>query len=62
MYSGPGDFSDPADHLAYMANKFGPPPQQPKPPGIDRFGGLKPFEHHHIPEEMKDHFSYAGHN
>ncbi len=25
-YGGPGDFSDPADHLAYMADKFGAPP------------------------------------
>ena len=56
--SNPGhDFSDPVDNLNYIAQKFLHPAQQPRNPDPDgRFGGLKPFEHHHVPEEIKNHF------
>ena len=54
------DFQDPVNALNNAAQRF-EQPQQPKAPGMDRFGGLKPFEIHHIPEEMKDHFAYQGH-
>ena len=59
---GQNDFADPLDNLNYAADKFNQQPKQPQgPPGFERFGGLKPFEHHHVPEEIKDHFQYAGH-
>ena len=56
------DFSDPVDNLNYLADKFGAVQQQLPRPGFDRFGGLRPFEHHSVPEEIKDHFQYAGLN
>jgi len=54
--SGGQDFSDPVEILNNVADKFTQPQAPPKPPGFDRFGGLRPFEHHSVPEEMKDHF------
>lgn len=54
------DFADPVANLNHVMDRFAKP-QQPVAPQFDRFGGLKPFEHHHVPEEIKDHFQYAGH-
>lgn len=43
----------------FMVDK--PNKQQKRAPDWDRFGGLEPFQHHHVPEENKDDFQYAGH-
>ena len=31
-----------------------------QPPGVDRFGGLQPFQHHDMPDEFKHQHQYAG--
>ena len=56
--AGSHDFSDPNDYLNHITDRFGGGAAQNNPPQAkhDRFGGLKPFEHHHVPEEIKDHF------
>ena len=35
---------------------------KPIPIEIERFGGLRPFEFHHLPDEMRDDFMYNGYN
>jgi hypothetical protein len=44
-----------------VAQKFSKPKERNQQPEFNRFGGLKPFEHHHVPDTVKDHFQYAGH-
>mmetsp|Transcript_46449 Transcript_46449/g.61525 ORF Transcript_46449/g.61525 Transcript_46449/m.61525 type:complete len:89 (+) Transcript_46449:357-623(+) len=55
-YGNEQNFSDPIENLNYVADKFNQQPEQQKPPGFQRFGGLAPFEHHKVPEEHKDLF------
>lgn len=54
------NFSDPVENLNFVAERFGGQNSRPQQvhPNHERFGGLRPFEHHHVPEEIKDHFQY----